>query len=77
MPLRTTESYAASRSVSDRSGSDRRMVSINDSVLLVLMGMLYFFAAILLVHSRTGENAVQLPSMPSAVLHGQTKAAPG
>ena len=76
MPLRTAESYAASRSV--LTGRERwRMVSINDSVLLVLMGMLYFFAAILVVHSRTGENAVQLPSMPSAVLHGQTKAASG
>ena len=53
------------------------MVSINDSVLLVLMGMLYFFAAILVVHSRTGQNAVQLPSLPAAALHGQTNAAPG
>lgn len=43
------------------------MVSINDSVLLMMVGMLNFLGAILLAHARVkdgGVKTVQLPPLP-------------
>lgn len=43
------------------------MVSINDSVLLMLVGMLNFLGAILLAHARVKDEGVvglQLPPLP-------------
>lgn len=53
------------------------MASINDSVLLMLVGMLNFLGAILLAHARTKEDEVDLPPLPSPSSRPQTEALSG
>ena len=56
------------------------MVSINDSVLLMMVGMLNFLGAILLAHARVkdeGVETVQLPPFPVQVHEHATEAARG
>ena len=40
------------------------MVSINDSVLLMMVGMLNFLGAILLAHGRVKDEGLPLPPLP-------------
>ena len=40
------------------------MVSINDSVLLMMVGMLNFLGAILLAHARVNEANVEIAPFP-------------
>lgn len=40
------------------------MVSINDSVLLMMVGMLNFLGAVLLAHARVKDEDLPLPPLP-------------
>lgn len=41
------------------------MISINDSVLLMMVGMLNFLGAILLAHARVNEEKVESAPFPT------------
>ena len=50
------------------------LASLNDSVLLMLVGMLNFLGAILLAQARAADDEVFLPALPEPTPRTQTEA---